>query len=111
MGPNVYGMGQMSDGGIFATKPYICGSNYILKMGDFRRAPWCETWDGLYWRFIDRHRSFFQTNPRLAMMVRLLDRMDPDKRERLFNQAEQFIAATTTSPRGNESELLSRTMQ
>ena len=111
MGPNVYGMGQMSDGGIFATKPYICGSNYILKMGDFRRGPWCETWDGLYWRFIDRHRSFFQTNPRLAMMVRLLDRMDPDKRERLFNQAEQFIAATTTSPRGNESELLSRTMQ
>jgi deoxyribodipyrimidine photolyase-related protein len=23
MGPNVYGMGQMSDGGLFATKPYI----------------------------------------------------------------------------------------
>ncbi len=33
MGPNVFGMGQMSDGGIFATKPYICGSNDILKMG------------------------------------------------------------------------------
>ena len=101
MGPNVYGMGQMSDGGIFATKPYICGSNHILKMGDFRRGPWCEIWDGLYWRFIDRHRSFFQTNPRLAMMVRLLDRMDVTKLERLFNQAEQFIAATTTSPRDN----------
>ena len=109
MGPNVYGMGQMSDGGIFATKPYICGSNYILKMGDFRRGPWCEIWDGLYWRFIDRHRPFFQTNPRLAMMVRLLDRMDTAKQERLFNQAEQFIAATTTSPRGNESELFSKT--
>ena len=101
MGPNVYGMGQMSDGGIFATKPYICGSNYILKMGDFRRGAWCEIWDGLYWRFIDRHRSFFQTNPRLAMMVRLLDRMEATKRERLFNQADLFIAATTTSPRDN----------
>jgi deoxyribodipyrimidine photolyase-related protein len=99
MGPNVYGMGQMSDGGIFATKPYISGSNYILKMGDFRRGPWCEIWDGLYWRFIDRHRSFFQTNPRLAMMVRLLDRMDAAKREQLFNKAEQFIAETTTSRR------------
>jgi deoxyribodipyrimidine photolyase-related protein len=94
-------MGQMSDGGIFATKPYICGSNYILKMGDFRRGAWCEIWDGLYWRFIDRHRSFFQTNPRLAMMVRLLDRMEATKRERLFNQADLFIAATTTSPRDN----------
>ena len=101
MGPNVYGMGQMSDGGIFATKPYICGSNYILKMGDFRRGPWCEIWDGLYWRFIDRHRQFFQTNPRLAMMVRLLDRMDTAKRERLFNQADQFISETTTSPIDN----------
>jgi deoxyribodipyrimidine photolyase-related protein len=53
----------------------------------------------LYWRFIDRHRSFFQTNPRLAMMVRLLDRMDAAKREQLFNKAEQFIAETTTSRR------------
>ena len=101
MGPNVYGMGQMSDGGIFATKPYICGSNYILKMGDFRRGPWCEIWDGLYWRFIDRHRQFFQTNPRLAMMVRLLDRMDTAKREQLFKQAEQFIATSTISPTKN----------
>jgi deoxyribodipyrimidine photolyase-related protein len=96
MGPNVYGMGQMSDGGLFATKPYICGSNYILKMGDFKKGPWCEIWDGLYWRFIDRHRSFFQGNPRLAMMVRLLDRMDPAKGQRLFAQADQFIAAVTT---------------
>ena len=96
MGPNVYGMGQMSDGGLFATKPYICGSNYILKMGDFKKGPWCEIWDGLYWRFIDRHRSFFQANPRLAMMVRLLDRMDPAKGQRLFAQADQFIAAVTT---------------
>jgi deoxyribodipyrimidine photolyase-related protein len=55
----------------------------------------------LYWRFIDRHRQFFQTNPRLAMMVRLLDRMDTAKRERLFNQADQFISETTTSPIDN----------
>ena len=106
MGPNVYGMGQMSDGGIFATKPYICGSNYILKMGDFRRGPWCETWDGLYWRFIDRHRQFFQSNPRLSMTGRLLDRMDPAKRQRLFNQAEDFIAAATTSPARNHPKTI-----
>lgn len=95
MGPNVYGMGQMSDGGIFATKPYICGSNYILKMGGAKRGPWCEIWDGLYWRFIDRHRSFFRSNPRLSMMVALLDRMDQAKRERLFSLGETFIAKVT----------------
>lgn len=95
MGPNVYGMGQMSDGGIFATKPYICGSNYILKMGDFKRGPWCDIWDGLYWRFIDGHRDFFQANPRLAMMVRLLDRMDPVRRGGLFVAAEAFLEGAT----------------
>jgi deoxyribodipyrimidine photolyase-related protein len=95
MGPNVYGMGQMSDGGLFATKPYICGSNYILKMGDFKRGPWCVIWDGLYWRFIDRHREFFQANPRLSMMVRLLDRMDPVRRQDVFAAAEAFLERAT----------------
>ena len=52
MVPNVYGMGLFSDGGIFATKPYICGSSYFMKMMDFKKGEWCNTMDGLYWRFI-----------------------------------------------------------
>ena len=97
MGPNVYGMGLMSDGGIFATKPYICGSNYILKMGDFPKGPWCLIWDGLYWRFIDRHRSFFAGNPRLAMAVRSLDRLDPERWQQLQQAAESFLERATIS--------------
>jgi deoxyribodipyrimidine photolyase-related protein len=95
MGPNVYGMGQMSDGGIFATKPYLCGSNYILKMGDYKRGPWCEVWDGLYWRFIDRHLSFFQANPRLSMMAKLLERMEPSRRAALNAAADSFLERAT----------------
>ena len=98
MGPNVYGMGLMSDGGMFATKPYICGSNYIRKMGDDTAGPWCDIWDGLYWRFIDRHRDFFSANPRLSMMVRLLDRMADERRQRLFSVAEAFIERVTLLP-------------
>jgi deoxyribodipyrimidine photolyase-related protein len=85
----------MSDGGIFSTKPYICGSNYILKMGDFKKGPWCETWDGLYWRFIGRHRAFFQANPRLSMMVRLLDRKGLLQRDGLGAAAEAFLERAT----------------
>jgi deoxyribodipyrimidine photolyase-related protein len=98
MGPNVYGMGLMSDGGIFATKPYICGSNYILKMGDFKKGPWCEIWDGLYWRFIERNQEFFRANPRLSMMVKMLERIDPARRERLNIAAEAFLARATLVP-------------
>ena len=32
---NVYGMGTFADGGTFATKPYICGSSYMLRMSNF----------------------------------------------------------------------------
>jgi deoxyribodipyrimidine photolyase-related protein len=95
MGPNVYGMGQMSDGGIFATKPYISGSNYILKMSDYTKGPWCEIWDGLYWSFIDRNRAFFSKNPRLSMMVKLLDKMPDSKRKPLFRAAEEFKKRVT----------------
>lgn len=96
MGPNVYGMGIFSDGGIFATKPYICGSNYLLKMSDYKKGPWCEVVDGLYWRFINKHREFFSSNPRLALMPRALDRLDGERRERIFAAAEAFLEEHTT---------------
>ena len=95
MGPNVYGMGLFSDGGIFATKPYICGSNYLLKMSDYKKGPWCEIVDGLYWRFIDKHREFFSGNPRLALMPRALDRLDSERRTRIFAAAEAFLEQHT----------------
>ncbi len=97
MGPNVYGMALYSDGGIFATKPYICGSNYLLKMSDYGRGDWCDTVDGLYWRFIDKHRDFFSSNPRLAMMPRTLERLDPDRRSRILTAAEAFLETHTRS--------------
>jgi deoxyribodipyrimidine photolyase-related protein len=95
MGPNVYGMGLYSDGGIFATKPYICGSNYLLKMSDYSKGPWCDVVDGLYWRFIDRHRDFFAGNPRLALMPRALDRLNADRRRAIFAAADEFLARHT----------------
>jgi deoxyribodipyrimidine photolyase-related protein len=95
MGPNVYGMGIFSDGGIFATKPYICGSNYLLKMSDYGKGPWCDIVDGLYWRFIDKHRDFFAGNPRLAVMPRALDRINEPRRDRIFAAAENFLELYT----------------
>lgn len=75
MVPNVYGMSQHADGGMITTKPYISGSSYVLKMSNFKKGPWCELWDALYWRFIDRHRGFFESNPRMKVMTGQLDRM------------------------------------
>ena len=95
MVPNVYGMGLFSDGGIFATKPYICGSSYMLKMMDFKKGEWCNIMDGLYWRFINRNRTFFLKNPRLSMMVRVFDKMKIERKNLILPAAEKFIKENT----------------
>jgi deoxyribodipyrimidine photolyase-related protein len=91
MGPNIFGMSQFSDGGIFATKPYISGSNYIFKMGHYEKnADWADAWDGLYWRFIDKKRAFLKKNHRMSMMVAMLDKMDKKKKKRIFDAASKL---------------------
>lgn len=92
MVPNVYGMSQFADGGLMATKPYLSGSNYLLKMGDFAKGDWQAIWDGLFWRFLHTHRDFFQTNPRLGMLIRTFDNMATDKREQHLRIAEDYLA-------------------
>ncbi len=96
MGPNVFGMGQFSDGGVFATKPYISGSNYIRKMSDYKSGEWCDIWDGLYWRFMEKHREFLSKNPRMALTCKHLDKMDPKRKKEIFKKAKDFQNLVTS---------------
>jgi len=91
MVPNVYGMGTFADGGIFATKPYSCGSNYILKMSNYKKDEWCDIVDGLYWKFMSDNLSFFKTNPRLSILVKSVERMNEDRKNMIFEKATNFI--------------------
>lgn len=96
MGPNVYGMAIFSDGGIFATKPYFCGSNYYKKMGGYKTGEWQDAVDGLYWGFIEKHRGYFSKNPRLAMMARTVEKMDPARKQKIFSAAAELKNRITT---------------
>lgn len=91
MVPNVYGMTQFADGGLMTTKPYISGSNYLLKMSDYEKGGWTELWDGLFWRFMHVHRHFFLKNPRLGMLVRTFDKMPEEKRNKHIANAEKYL--------------------
>ncbi len=88
---NVYGMSQFADGGLMATKPYISGSNYLMKMSNYKKGDWQPTWDGLFWRFMHTQRQFFLQNPRLGMLVHTFDKMDSSKRETHLKNAENFL--------------------
>ncbi|MBL7740117.1 MAG: cryptochrome/photolyase family protein [Chitinophagaceae bacterium] len=93
MVPNVYGMTQFADGGLMTTKPYISGSNYLLKMGDWNKGAWQAIWDGLFWRFMHVHRDIFLKNPRLGMLVRTYDKMSKEKQQQHLQNAEQFLVS------------------
>ncbi len=91
MVPNVYGMSQFADGGLMATKPYISGSSYVLKMSNFKKGSWCQIWDGLFWNFMDKQRIFFKSNPRIGMLVNMFDKMEADKKELHLLTADKFL--------------------
>ena len=92
MVPNVYAMSQNADGGLITTKPYFSGSSYIRKMSHYKKAPWCEIWDGLYWRWIWNHVETLGKNPRWAMMCSSAKKMDDSKRQKHIDTAESFLA-------------------
>jgi deoxyribodipyrimidine photolyase-related protein len=91
MVPNVYGMCLFADGGTFATKPYISGSNYIRKMSNYENGEWVKIWDGLFWRFVIQHEDYFGSNPRTSMLLHSLNRMSPDKKNQHMENANLFI--------------------
>ncbi len=85
MVPNVIGMGVHADGGRMMTKPYAAGGAYISRMGRYcgscafdpkkRTGEDACPFTTLYWDFLDRNRTEFQGNPRMAQQVRGLDRL------------------------------------
>jgi deoxyribodipyrimidine photolyase-related protein len=107
--PNVIGMSQLADGGIVGSKPYVSGGNYINKMSDYCRdcaysvaqktgAGACP-FNLLYWAFLDRHRRRFETNPRMAQMYRVWDRMDATRRAHVLEGAAEVLARLDSGDR------------
>jgi deoxyribodipyrimidine photolyase-related protein len=96
MVPNVYGLSQFAEGGSMMSNPFVSASNYILQMSDYERGEWADIWDGLFWRFVDKHRELLKKNPRMRVMVQRLDRLDPDRKRIIHYRAEDFLAKYTS---------------
>lgn len=93
--PNVVGLGQYADGGLVSTRPYICGSAYIRKMGHYGEGPWCDIVDGLYWSFVEKHTQVFAQNPRISVALPALRKLDPNRKQKIFADAAKFKERVT----------------
>ena len=103
---NTRGMSQYADGGIVGTKPYVSSAAYINKMSDYckgchyqfskktgdRSCPF----NSLYWHFYHRNREKLQKNPRVAMMYRTWDKMDPAVKNDMLFQASAYLDGIET---------------
>lgn len=56
MHQNVLDMVFFVTGGDTMRRPYISSSNYILKMSDYSKGEWCDTWDDLYYNFAQKNK-------------------------------------------------------
>lgn len=95
--PNTLGMGQFGDGGLMASKPYVASGKYIQRMSNHCKGcpydPALSTGENacpftnLYWDFLIRHELVLKTNPRMAMQLKNLARLDMPAREAIQAQA------------------------
>lgn len=99
---NTRGMSQFADGGITATKPYTASANYVHKMSNYcencyysrhiRYGSGACPLNSLYWQFHMRHQDKLRSNPRIGMVYVLLDKMPAGEKERIMQQAEEYLA-------------------
>jgi deoxyribodipyrimidine photolyase-related protein len=102
--PNVMGMGTYAVGGLFTTKPYVSGANYIRKMSDYCDGCRFDPKSNcpitrLYWAFLDRHRKHFEGNPRMGLVLRNLERRPAEERK---IDRETFDSVQRTLAEGQE---------
>ena len=95
MVPNVYAMSQYANSSV-TTKPYVSGSNYLLKMSHYAKDDWHVVWDALFWRFVGKHKAMLKRNPRTSMMVTQYDRMGEDRKRVLAYRADDFLDTHTS---------------
>ena len=48
-----------------------------------------------YYLLINKNRKFFQSNPRLNMMVNIYDKMNTERKNHIIKKANQFIRDNT----------------
>jgi deoxyribodipyrimidine photolyase-related protein len=80
---NIYSMGSYSDAGTFTSKPYISGSNYLLKMSNYdKNDDWINIWDLMFWQFMLKHKNKLKKVGRLSMLIgNAKKRVDEIKKE------------------------------
>ena len=98
--PNSLGMSQYADGGVMASKPYVATGKYIQRMSNYCEG--CKfdpresvgelacPFTTLYWDFLIRHRERLESNHRMGLQLRNLDRKSSANLDAIRTKAEEL---------------------
>lgn len=89
--PNIYGLAQLNNLGGIISKPFITGADYILEVSHYKKDIWCDIWDGLFWDFVEKHKTVLKTTPYLKSTVDRLDKITPEHRRIISYRAKDFL--------------------
>jgi deoxyribodipyrimidine photolyase-related protein len=108
MQTNVLGMGLFADGGRLASKPYAASGHYIRRMSSYcqgcrydpkqRTGPTACPFNSLYWDFLLRHEKSLRSNPRMALVLRQLERLESSERQAIQASAAAHRASIQPTP-------------
>jgi deoxyribodipyrimidine photolyase-related protein len=93
-------MGLFADGGRLASKPYAASGNYINRMSSYckgcryspkqRSGPQACPFNTLYWDFLARHGDQLRRNPRMALVIKQLDKLPPEELAAVQSAAQRL---------------------
>ena len=99
--PNTAGMALFANGGRFTSKPYVASGAYIKRMSnycgsckykpDIRFGETACPVTTLYWNFLIKHRTQFDSSPRTRLMTANLNRISDEDQKSIVNHAKYVL--------------------
>ena len=102
--PNVYGMlsyGMLTNKSHMMTKPYLCSSNYLIKMSDYKskecveingiKYRWDVIYDSLYYSHINKYMNIFETIYSTAPSAKRWKNFPSNKKKDLLELGQIYI--------------------
>ncbi len=78
------------------TRLSLMTSAGLMEISDLTKGSWCDTWDGLFWRYIDSNRAKIANIPRTGkLLLKRYDTMDPARKRIIGYRADDFLAQNT----------------
>lgn len=88
--PNIYGMELFSSQAKHSALP-IFDCDDLLESCNYQRDVWSDIWDGLYFRFIEKHSETLSKDRVSRLLVQKLNKLDPDHKRIIQYRAEDFL--------------------